>query len=55
MPLWKELRGSRHQINSDDNIKVVSENKCVNCLVLLMDYKNNKFEQYNPMDEFTLD
>ena len=36
-------------------IKVASENKCVNCLVLLMDYKNNKFEQYNPMDEFTLD
>ncbi len=36
-------------------IKVASENKCVNCLVVLMDYKNNKFEQYDPMDEFTLD
>ena len=36
-------------------IKVASENKCINCLVVLMDYKNKKFEQYNPMDEFTLD
>ena len=30
------------------------ENKCTNCIALLMEYKEKNFNEYNPMDEFVL-
>lgn len=36
-------------------INAATENKCNNCLAVLMEYKNNKYSEYDPMDEFTLE
>ena len=36
-------------------IRIAGENECVNVTALLLNYKNEHFADYNPMDEFTLD
>lgn len=36
-------------------INAAVENQCNNCLAVLMEYKNSKFSEYDPMDEFTLE
>ena len=36
-------------------IKVAQENNAVNVLALLMEYKNNNFSDYNPMEKFILE
>lgn len=36
-------------------INLAMENNCTNCLAVLMDYKNNKYSTYDPMDAFTLE
>lgn len=36
-------------------IKIAQDNNSINVLTLLIDHKNTKYSEYNPMDEFTLD
>ena len=36
-------------------VNLAMENNCNNCLAVLMDYKNNKYSAYDPMDAFTLE
>lgn len=36
-------------------IKLAQETNVVSVLALLMDYKNTHFDEFDPMDEFTLD
>ena len=36
-------------------INLAAEHKCQNVLAMLMEYKNNHYSDYNPMDEFTLE
>ncbi|MCR5137752.1 MAG: leucine-rich repeat protein [Oscillospiraceae bacterium] len=38
-----------------DFIQIASENKATNVLPMLMEYKNDHFADFDPMDEFTLD
>lgn len=38
-----------------DFIKIASENKCDNVMAILLNYKNENFSEFNPMDAFTLD
>ena len=39
----------------EDYIKLANENSCNNVLAILMNYKNEQFADFNPMDEFVLD
>lgn len=36
-------------------IRVASENNATNVQALLLEYKNNNFSGFDPMEEFTLD
>ena len=36
-------------------INVAMENQSNDCLAILMDYKDKKFAEFDPMDMFTLD
>ena len=36
-------------------IRVASENNATNVQALLLEYKNNNFSDFDPMEEFTLD
>lgn len=36
-------------------INLAMDNKSTNCLAVLIDYKNNKYATYDPMDAFTLE
>ena len=38
-----------------DYIRLAQENSAINVLALLMEYKNNRFADFDPMDEFTLE
>ena len=38
-----------------DFIQIASEHKATNVLPMLMEYKNERFADFDPMDEFTLD
>ena len=38
-----------------DFIRIASENKATNVLPMLMEYKNEHFADFDPMDEFTLE
>ena len=38
-----------------DFIKIAGENKCDNVMAILLNYKNENFSEFDPMDAFTLD
>ena len=38
-----------------DFIKLAGEHNCTNVMAILLDYKNSTFEDFDPMDEFSLD
>ena len=38
-----------------DFISLATEKKSTDSLAVLMDYKNKQFNEYDPMQEFTLD
>ena len=37
------------------SIKVATENNCTNVTALLLDYKNQNFADFDPMEEFSLE